>query len=227
MKTNIDIGVLEATAEEIRKVALKTTESYKLLLEAIEILKGEDNEVQARNETDAAVHAGGETVHIEEDGSMPHEGRLHLRPRQDGGGVRGGGKGVETVSIRAEDIGADSKQNKNRQGTPAVVIQHSKPLKIASKDRQRVCEVCGRAFTWGESGFKKSCSQECETERRRRLMVERARKRREVTASVWSEPLPRKPSKLDKKLKALDEAGVSYADQQKNETIEKFARIEI
>lgn len=222
MKTNIDIGVLEATAEEIRKVALKTTESYKLLLEAIELLKGEDNEVQARDETDAAVHAGGETVHIEGDGSMPHEG---LPARL--GGVRGGGKGVETVSIRAEDIGVDSKQNKNRQGTPAVVIQHSKPLKIASKDRQRVCEVCGRAFTWGESGFKKSCSQECETERRRRMMVERARKRREVTASVWSEPLPRKPSKLDKKLKALDEAGVSYADQQKNETIEKFARIEI
>ena len=222
MDYGTSIDELEKAAQQVKQFAMTALEAYLLIEEALAIIKGEDNEVQARNETNAAVHAGGETVHIEGDGSMPHKGvpaRL--------GGVRGGGKGVETVSIRAEDIGVDSKQDKDRQGAPAVVIQHSKPLKIASKDRQRVCEVCGRAFTWGESGFKKSCSQECETERRRRLSVERARKRREVTSSVWQEPLPRKPSKLDKKLKALDEAGVSYADQQKNDTIEKFARIEI
>ena len=222
MDYGTSIDELEKAAQQVKQFAMTALEAYLLIEEALAIIKGEDNEVQARDETNAAVHAGEETVHIEGDGSMPHKG---LPSRL--GGVRGGVKGVETVSIRAEDIGVDGKQNKNRQGTPAVVIQHSKPLKIASKDRQRVCEVCGRAFTWGESGFKKSCSQECETERRRRLSVERARKRREVTASVWSEPLPRKPSKLDKKLKALDEAGVSYADQQKNETIEKFARIEI
>lgn len=35
MKTIINIEALETAAEEIRKVALKTTESYKLLLEAI------------------------------------------------------------------------------------------------------------------------------------------------------------------------------------------------
>ena len=188
MDYGTSIDELEKAAQQVKQFAMTALEAYLLIEEALAIIKGEDNEVQARDETDAAVHAGGETVHIEGDGSMPHEG---LPARL--GRVRGGGKGVETVSIRAEDIGVDGKQNKNRQGTPAVVIQHSKPLKIASKDRQRVCEVCGRAFTWGESGFKKSCSQECETERRRRLMVERARKRREVTASVWSEPCPASP----------------------------------
>ena len=99
-----------------------------------------------------------------------------------------------------------------------------KPLKIPKRDEQRVCEICGKAFTWGESVFKLTCSKECEKERLRRL----SKRKRENTASIWDDnPPPRKKSRLDKKLKELETEGISYADKQKAETIEKYARITI
>ena len=90
MKTNIDIEALETAAEEIRKVALKTTESYKLLLEAIEILKGEDDDTEdeARNEANTSVPSEWTTVYPEGYGSVPHEG---VPSRM--GGVRKGRRG--------------------------------------------------------------------------------------------------------------------------------------
>lgn len=214
MKTIINIEALETAAEEIRKVALKTTESYKLLLEAIEILKGEDDDTEdeARNEADAAVQAERKAVPAQRDGSLPHEG-LPARV----GRVREGQRRVPAV-----DDGAD--QEEAHPLEVKVVMPKQKRLKISKRDEQRVCEICGKAFTWGESGFKLSCSKECEKERLRRL----SKRKREDTASIWGDnPPPRKKSRLDKKLKALEAEGISYADRQKAETIEKYARITI
>ena len=215
--TGIDIEALEATAEQLRKVALKATESYMLIEEAIMVLKGETNATkdETRGQADAAVQAGGKAVRVKGDGSLSHKG---LSVRMDA--VRGSGSSVSPIHEGPEPT-------EEYNPTVTVAMPKHKKLNIPAKGRQRVCEICNKAFTWGESGYKKTCSEECEKERLRRKTVARAERRRLETASVWSEPLPRKQSKLDKKLKELEAAGTTYADKQKADTIEKFARIDL
>lgn len=211
--TGIDIEALEATAEQLRKVALKATESYMLIEEAIMVLKGETNATkdETRHEADAAVQAGGKAVRTKGDGSLPHKG---LSVRMDA--VRGSGSSVSPIHEGPEPA-------EEYNPTVTVVFQKPKPLGIPVKDRQRVCEVCGKPFTWGESGFKLCCSKECNN---KRLSQRQKERRMKNNKDIFKAP-EYKADKLDKKVKALAEQGTTYADKQKADTIEKFARIDL
>lgn len=212
---NMNIEALETIVEELRVGALRQTEAYMLAKHALEVLKGEDHDEKARREANTALQAGGEALLAEGDGSMPHEG---LPSRV--GGVRKGGGRVSGPHARSDKAASHNLQTK-------VVMPRHKPLKIAAKDRQKVCEICGQAYTVNQSGHRNTCSDECEKERRRRMVVARATKRRAETAAFWEEAPPREPSKIDEKLKELNSAGITYADQQKADSIERFARINV
>lgn len=217
MKQVIDIEAMKKMAEVQKQTVLRMVESWLLLCESIKVLEGEQNDAKNKTgrEANTSVPSEWTTVYPEGDGSVPHEG---VSSRM--GGVRKGRRGVEKTHDGGDEAEAHPLEVK-------VVMPKQKPLKIPKRDEQRVCEICGKAFTWGESGFRKTCSEECEKERKRRMAVARANRRRMETASVWETPPPRKPSKLDKKLKALEAEGTTYAEKQKADTIEKFAKIDL
>ena len=211
--SSIDIESMKAMAEEKKQAALRSLELYLLLCESIKALEGEQNDF--KNETghkaDPAMQAARETLRAERDAGMPHEG---LPSRM--GGVRKGGRGVQAVHGGTGKPKAHPLEVK-------VVMPEQKPLKIPAREQPRVCETCGRGFTWGESGFKKTCSEACEKERLRQL----GKKRREDTASTWEAARPRRKNTLDKTLKELEDEGMTYAEKQKAETIARFAKIDL
>lgn len=211
MDYGTSINELEKAAQQVKQFAMTALEAYLLIEEALAIIKGEDHDEKARREANTSVPSEWTTVYPEGYGSVPHEG---VPSRM--GGVRKSRRGVEKTHDGGDEAEAHPLE-------VTIVMPKQKPLKIPARERQRVCVICGRAFTWGESGYKNCCSKDCERERLRQV----SKKRREGTASTWEETAPRKPSTLDKKLKALEAEGMTYADKQKADTIAKFARIDL
>lgn len=91
--------------------------------------------------------------------------------------------------------------------------------------KTKICLVCGKEFESGR-GAKKFCSDECFRKHRReynRLYEENRRQERALKEA----PVTSEHTGVDEKLRACHEAGQTYAEAQKAETIEKFARVEV
>lgn len=87
----------------------------------------------------------------------------------------------------------------------------------------KVCPVCGKEFK-AERGQRKFCSDECFRKARREYDRQIKRKRAEAQKGV---PVTSEHTGVDEKLRSCHAAGQTYAQAQRAETIEKFARVEV
>lgn len=217
------IKELETKAEELRRVAVRSSEAYQLIKKAAEALKGEeddDDTDEAGEEADASMPAGGEAVSIK-----GHEGMPHGELPSWMGPVRGGsGSLPELADGGSEEAEADD---------PVKELE----LKSQRKnDQEKTCEVCGKPFLPAESGHRDTCCDGCAKVRRNRIERERARRRRrdETSSLNGSANIAGKDfeqfhgrGRLQKKLDALKAEGKTYAEAQKADSIEKFARVDL
>lgn len=224
MTKNLDmasfIKELETKAEELRGVAVRSSEAYQLIKKAAEALKGEDDDDadEAGEEADASMQAGGQGVLIKGYEGMPHEGLPSWM-----GPVRGGSGGPPQV----EDGGSEEAE----ADAPVKA-----PESQRKNDQEKVCEVCGKPFVPAESRHKNTCCDGCEKVRKNRIERDRARRRRrdETSSLNGSANIAGKDfeqfhgrGKFQKKLDALKAEGKTYAEAQKADSIEKFARVDI
>lgn len=103
------------------------------------------------------------------------------------------------------------------------------------KPREHVCPICGQKFL--DHGSKIYCSEECrdEAERQRRRNAREADpEKAKADSRRWYEASKQKKAEetknkvtLEGKLKGLRASGKTYAEAQRAETIEKFARVEV
>ena len=117
-----------------------------------------------------------------------------------------------------------------RKGSQIYCSADCRP-KTWYKKEQRVCVICGEIFYTGDQR-RKTCSRICSQAMQR----SRGRKDNEVRYGLDDETLemvrlwsrqPADPQKLDKTLAMLRESGTSYAEMQKQDTIRKWARIQL
>lgn len=88
----------------------------------------------------------------------------------------------------------------------------------------KTCPVCGKEFETSR-GARKFCSDECFRQYRREYDKLQKRKTYEKKLEVQSAaPVS---SSVDKRLRSCHAAGQTYAQAQRAETIEKFARVEV
>lgn len=87
----------------------------------------------------------------------------------------------------------------------------------------KTCPVCGKEFE-SERGPRKFCSDECFRKARREYDRQIKRKRAEAIKSV---PVTSERTGVDEKLRSCHAAGQTYAQAQRAETIERFARVEV
>lgn len=95
---------------------------------------------------------------------------------------------------------------------------------------ERVCAYCGETF-YTFLSRKKFCSDDCQRAYLRgesNAIFERKDYRRTKEYREWWRAYNRSPDdpmKLDRKLEDLKEKGISYADYQKQQTLERYGRI--
>lgn len=224
MTKNVDmasfIKELEAKAEELRRVAVRSSEAYQLIRKAAEALKGEDDDDtdETGEEADASMPAGRETVSIKGYEGMSHEGLPSWM-----GPVRGGSGSPPQV----EDGGSEEAEADDPL---------KEPESQRKNDQEKACEVCGKPFAPAESGHKNTCCDGCEKVRKNRIERDRARRRRrdETSSLNGSANIAGKEfeqfrgrGKFQKKLDALKAEGKTYAEAQKADSIERFARVDL
>lgn len=226
MTKNVDmasfIKELETKAEELRRVAVKSSEAYQLIKKAAEALKGEDDDDadETGEEADASMQARGQGVLIKGYEGLPHEGLPSWM-----GPVRGGsGSLSELADGGSEEAEADD---------PVKELE----LKSQRKnDQEKTCEVCGKPFLPAESGHRDTCCDGCAKVRKNRIERDRARRRRrnETSSLRGSANIAGRDfeqfhgkGKFQKKLDALKAEGKTYAEAQKADSIERFARVDI
>lgn len=215
------IKELEAKAEELRGVAVRSSEAYQLIKKAAEALKGEeddDDTDETGEEADASMPAGGQGVLIKGYEGMPHEGLPSWMV-----GVRGGSGGPPQLESRG-----------GQEAEADVPVKEPEPQH--KNDQEKTCEVCGKPFLPAESGHRDTCCDGCAKVRKNRIERDRAgRRRRDETSSLnGSANIAGKEfeqfhgrGKLQKKLDAPKAEGKTYAEAQKADSIEKFARVDI
>lgn len=217
------IKELEAKAEELRGVAVRSSEAYQLIKKADEALKGEDDDDadEAQQEADASMPAGGEGVLIKGYEGLPHEGLPSWM-----GPVRGGSGSPSQV----EDGGSEEAEADAPVKEPEPKPQKPKPKRKYERkgDQEQTCAVCGKPFLPAESRHRDTCCDGCAKVRKNRLERERQKRLRHGNAfsSLEVEPFLGK-GKLSKKLDALKAEGKTYAEAQKADSIEKFARVDL
>lgn len=222
------IKELETKAEELRRVAVRSSEAYQLIKKAVEALKGEDDDDtdETGEEADASMPAGRETVSIKGYEGMPHEGLPSWM-----GPVRGGSGSPSQV----EDGGSEEAKADAPVKEPKP---KAKPKRAYARkgEREQTCAVCGKPFLPAESRHRDTCCDGCAMVRKNRLERERARRRRrdETSSLNGSANIAGKDfeqfhgrGKFQKKLDALKAEGKTYAEAQKADSIEKFARVDI
>lgn len=214
------IKELETKAEELKGVAVRSSEAYQLIKKAAEALKGEDDddEDETSEEADTSMQAGGASVPAEGDASLPHKELPSWMV-----GVRGGSGSPPQV----EDGGS-------QEAEADAPVKEPKPQR--KNDQEKVCEVCGKPFVPAESGHRNTCCDGCEKVRKNRIERDRARRRRrnETSSLNGSANIAGKDfeqfqgrGKFQKKLDALKAEGKTYAEAQKADSIEKFARVDL
>lgn len=214
------IKELEAKAEELRGVAVRSSEAYQLIKMAAEALKGEDDDDtdEAGEEADASMPAGGETVSIKGYAGMPHEGLPSWMV-----GVRGGSGGPPQLEGRGgQEAEADAPVKEPKPKT--------KPRRPQARkgEREQTCAVCGKPFLPAESRHRDTCCDGCAKIRKNRIERERQRRLRQgnPVSPLEVEPFLGR-GKFQKKLDALKAEGKTYAEAQKADSIEKFARVDL
>lgn len=226
------IKELETKAEELRRVAVRSSEAYQLIKKAAEALKGEeddDDTDETGEEADASMPAGGQGVLIKGYEGMPHEGLPSWMV-----GVRGG----SGSSPQVEDGGSEEAEADAPVKEPEPKPQKPKPKRKYERkgDQEKTCEVCGKPFLPAESGHRDTCCDGCEKVRKNRIERERARRRRrdETSSLNGSANIAGKDfeqfhgrGKFQKKLDALKAEGKTYAEAQKADSIERFARVDL
>lgn len=86
------------------------------------------------------------------------------------------------------------------------------------------CPVCGKEFE-PNRGSRKYCSDECFRQYRREY--DRLQKRKTYEKKLVTQSPAPVSSSVDKRLRSCHAAGQTYAQAQRAETIEKFARVEV
>ena len=86
------------------------------------------------------------------------------------------------------------------------------------------CPVCGKEFE-PNRGSRKYCSDECFRQYRREY--DRLQKRKTYEKKLVTQSPAPVSSSVDKRLRSCHVAGQTYAQAQRAETIEKFARVEV
>lgn len=218
------IKELEAKAEELRRVAVRSSEAYQLIKKATEALKGEeddDDTDETGEEADASMQARGQGVLIKGYAGLPHEGLPSWM-----GPVRGGsGSPPELEGRGSEETAPDDPVSE-----PELKPEKLKPKRKYERkgDQEQTCAVCGKPFLPAESRHRDTCCDGCAKVRKNRLERERQKRLRHGNAfsSLEVEPFMGK-GKLSKKLDALKAEGKTYAEAQKADSIEKFARVDL
>lgn len=90
--------------------------------------------------------------------------------------------------------------------------------------KSKKCPVCGKEFE-PNKGSRKYCSDECFRQYRREY--DKQQKRKTYEKKLESQSPPPGGSSVDKRLRSCHAAGKTYAQAQRAETIEKFARVEV
>lgn len=88
----------------------------------------------------------------------------------------------------------------------------------------KTCPVCGKEFETSR-GARKFCSDECFKQYRKEY--DRLQKRKTYEKKLEVQSPPQGGSSVDKRLRSCHAAGQTYAQAQRAETIEKFARVEV
>lgn len=227
MTKHVDIASfikeLETKAEELRRVAVQSSEAYQLIKKAAEALKGEeddDDTDETGEEADASMPAGGQGVLIKGYEGLPHEELSSWM-----GPVRGGsGSLSELADGGSEEAEADD------------LVKETESQSQRKNDQEKTCEVCGKTFLLAESRHRDTCCDGCAKVRKNRIERERARRRRrdETSSLNGSANIAGKDfeqfhgrGKFQKKLDALKAEGKTYAEAQKADSIEKFARVDL
>ena len=95
---------------------------------------------------------------------------------------------------------------------------------------EKTCAYCGETF-YTMQGNKKFCSEDCQCAYLRGesiSMFERRGYRRSKEYKEWAKAYnrcPDDPKRFDRKLEQLKEKGISYADYQKQQTLERYGKI--
>ena len=91
--------------------------------------------------------------------------------------------------------------------------------------RRVVCQRCGAEFAvWQNVAWKAKHCPDCREAANKERAREQNKKRRAKRAA---EGKPMKYSNLDEHIRALHAAGTTYAEEQKRDTVEKYARINL
>lgn len=227
MTKHVDIASfireLETKADELRRVAVRSSEAYQLIKKAAEALKGEDDDDtdETGEEADASMPAGREGVLIKGYEGMPHEGLPSWM-----GPVRGGSGSLSELA----DGGSEEAEADDPVKEPEPKPQKPKPKRKYERkgEQEQTCAVCGKTFLPAESRHRDTCCDGCAKVRKNRIERERQKRLRQGNAfsSLEVEPFLGK-GKLSKKLDALKAEGKTYAEAQKADSIEKFARVDL
>lgn len=104
----------------------------------------------------------------------------------------------------------------------SVECRNKAKAEAARTDRpERICKVCGKKFK-PKTNRGEYCSEQCQ----KKLYSQRQAKRWAVESGITME-YTHKPSHIDNKEKYARAKGLHYADIQKRETIQMFARVEL
>lgn len=88
----------------------------------------------------------------------------------------------------------------------------------------KTCPVCGKEFETSR-GARKFCSDDCFKQSRKEY--DRLQKRKTYEKKLEVQSAAPVSSSVDKRLRSCHAAGQTYAQAQRAETIEKFARVEV